>query len=194
MKMFLIAALAFVSIGASAGPFGLSKGMSVEQVKKHTPYLDWGPYKFKSGTLAGGHKYFSNYLMTVTPQEGLCSVTGTGTEIVDPYGKQLQEQFRELSSILSAKYGAPTAVTDQVNPNLAWSEPRNWTFSLSKGERMLKAAWNQSLPESLASITLEVRNLGHSYTADRGYLQLQYEFDNIRDCKAWLNAKEASQL
>jgi len=168
--------------------------MSAEQVKKQAAYLEWGPYKFKSGSLAGGRKYFSNYLMTITPPHGLCAVTGTATEIVDPYGKQLQEQFRELSSILSAKYGTPTALIDQVNPNLAWSEPRNWTFSLSRGERVLKASWNQALPDSLASITLEVRNLGHSYTADRGYLQLQYEFDNIGDCKAWPNAKEASQL
>lgn len=192
MKSTFAVVLVLTSAICSAGPFGLSKGMTPAQVKLQSSYFRdsiLNPYDFSPKASV---KEFFNYRATITPSDGLCEVQASTIRDNDKYGERSRVDFQRLLNDLSSKYGAPTTMTDKVNQSIAWSQPYNWTFSLSKGERTLKATWNANLPDSLSLIVLEAK--GIPWPAESAYVQLSYEFDNISACHNSLTVQQRSNL
>ena len=194
-KIFVFIAL-FTAINAVAGPLGLSKGMTLEEVNKHGDFkpVTNETYMYRSSTLTNGHPDFELYTVVLTPQHGLCRISATGKDVnTNVYGDALKDKFSSLSVALSEKYGKPDSSFDYLKKGSIWNESQDWMISLHKNERVLSQYWikkQTSLPDSLQAITLEANALSQS----KGWVSLFYEFDNFKACLDSRRAKRNSNL
>lgn len=189
MNVRYLTLLAVVLTGqALAGPFGLEKGMTLEQLKKIAAIKEIATYAYRSSTLPNGHPDFDVYTLLVTPQHGLCKVVATSKSIeTSVYGTELHRKFESIESSLEKKYGKHTDRFDDVPPGSIWKEPHEFMMGLKLKERDLLTAWTSdgaTLPDHLKSIVLKAV----AESEQRGSLVIAYEFDNVTDC---LNARKS---
>jgi hypothetical protein len=181
---------------AFAGPFGLDKGMTLDNLKKQTELTPGNqPFIYTAKNLLNGHPDFGQYLLVVTPDYGLCKVSASSKNIsTDSSGIDLKEYHKQLNEALVAKYGSASEIFDFLKAGSIWKEPHYWMMSLIKKDRALTTFWipskNTALPDALSTISLEALALN----TNSGYVRLTYEFDNMSDCLKIVNAKKNSNL
>lgn len=196
MRKTIVAATFFAAFSAIAGPFGLNKGMTLEELKKHGNFTPAGqPFVYTSKTLTNGHPDFEVYTVVLTPEHGLCKIQAVGSNIdSSSYGSELESKFKDLTSAMAGKYGSQGRNFDFLRSGSIWNEPKDWMMGLLKKERTLTTFWSppesQNLPDSLATIVVEAIALSGS----KGYIKLGYDFDNISGCLETLKAKKNSNL
>lgn len=196
MKQIIIAAAFFATFGAIAGPFGVSKGMSLEELKTQGAFVATNQqFVYRAETIKNGHPDFEAYTAVLTPNQGLCKIQATGNDIeTSGFGTELKSKYQSLIGAMSEKYGAPSNNFDFLRNGSLWTEPQYWMMGLLKKDRTLTAFWRKSeknnLPDSLHTIMIETIALSGS----KGYMRLAYEFDNIDACMAALQAKKNSNL
>ena len=196
MKKYVFAAAAFLTINASAGPLGLSKGMTLEQVKQQATLMPTdSPYGYTTTKLANGHPDFETYALIITPQQGLCKIHAMSADIpTSVYGTELQTRYKSLSKAMVEKYGKPEGDHDFLRAGSLWKESKYWMMGLQKNERLLATYWgppkNVKLPDSLSTMKVEARAISQN----KGFLLLNYEFDNYDACAAVLKAKKNANL
>ena len=184
------------SFSAIAGPFGLNKGMTLEEVKKYGAFVSGdSPFIYSTKTLSGGHPDFEIYSIILTPQQGLCKISAGGKDVnTSSFGDELKNKHRDLVAALSNKYGSPGNNFDFLRSGSIWKDSQDWMMALLKKERTLASYWSAperaNLPDSLLSIALETAALSGS----KGYVRLSYEFDNLDACMAHLKEKTNSNL
>ena len=196
MRKIIVAAAFFAAFGAIAGPLGLNKGMTLEELNKHGSFTP-SPRKFvyESKNLTNGHPDFQSYTAIVTPAHGLCKIVARSQNIESSsYGTEIEERFKDLISALTGKYGAPGKQYNFLRQGSIWNEPKYWMMGLLKKERILSAFWwppeNLNLPDSLRGIHVETVALSVSH----GFIRLDYEFDNASECLDTLKANKNSNL
>jgi hypothetical protein len=134
------------------------------------------------------------------------------------YGHQLKLKFRELTRALSDKYGNPRVSLDISrtfdfsknfdfwNLDGMWIEDNTWVEGLLNKTRTLSAKWEglnsvtigeesvatttYPLPDALSLIRLDA----FARSTNRGFLRLEYRFNNYRTCIENLNSKKNSNL
>ena len=186
----------FIAANAVAGPLGLNKGMTLEELKKQGAFSPVGQqYVYTSKTLASGHTDFDLYTVILTPEQGLCKIQASSKEIdTSSFGTELESKYRRLIDAMSEKYGPPGKNFDFLSAGSLWEEPQYWMMALLKKERTLSAFWsapvNNNLPDSIQSITIE----SYALSGSTGYIRLSYEFDNIDACIKVVKSKENSTL
>ncbi len=195
-KIFVTIILFIASFPAVAGPFGLSKGMTLEEAKKYGDFVSGNsPFVYTAKTLAGGHPDFESYSIILTPQQGLCKIQASGKDVnTSAFGDELKAKHIEFVKALSNKYGSPGNNYDFLRLGSIWKDPQDWMMALLKKERTLASYWSSpertNLPDSLLSIELVTAALSGS----KGYLRLSYEFNNLDACLLVLNAKKDANL
>ena len=196
MKKAFVAIALFAAISAVAGPLGLSKGMTLEEIKRHGNFT-LTPEKtsvYSSPTLTNGHPDFERYTVILTPQHGLCKIMAIGKDVsTSVYGSELRSSFEGLSNALSTKYGKSNSAFNFLQAGSIWNEPNEWMMGLFKKERTLSSYWYDSkkkLPDSIHTISLSANALATS----KGWITLNYEFDNVDDCIDLLQTKKNSNL
>ncbi|HKF50507.1 MAG TPA: hypothetical protein VKB38_24295 [Terracidiphilus sp.] len=121
MKPFIrttavIAAFALASLSASAGPFGFQKGMTKEQV---TNLLGKDMVRETVPDAGGGSivifntaptpvKDFTSYSVDFAKDAGVLKIVAATSPIVTESATALYDRYRDLRTVLTAKYGAPS--------------------------------------------------------------------------------------
>lgn len=180
------------------GPFGLESGltkkniedMTGEELKPYEGVTNLYTVKFppKKNT------EFEGYGLLISPKSGLCQIRALGKNIdTDSYGLAFQSKYKELFDSLSSIYGKPKS-TDFLLSGSIWKEPQDWMMALNKKERFLSAQWEESsatpLKNRLTSVSMEVR----ANDSSKGYVYLQYDFNNIDACNAEIEEAKKSSL
>lgn len=195
-KILVTVILVVASFSAVAGPFGLSKGMTLEEVKKYGAFVSGdSPFTYTAKTLSNGHPDFEIYSIILTPQQGLCKIQTAGKDVkTSSFGSELKEKHNDLVKALSNKYGSPGNNFDFLRTGSIWKDPQDWMMALLKKERTLASYWSPpertNLPDSLLTIQLEAA----ASSGSTGYIRLGYEFDNLDACIAVLKEKKNSNL
>jgi len=218
-RIAFIAAAVCAATQVLAGPFGLSQGSSLDEVRKVGAFVSTAnDYSYVAKSLANGSPDFESYSVLVTPKQGLCRIVAfSGDLYTDGYGRQLKTRFHELTSALAGKYGTPRISLD-ISKTIDFSrnfgfwnlggigiDDGDWMDALLQKKRQLGAEWHggagavepvamgmreTGLPDSLASIELE----GRARSASSAYLRLEYRFRNYGECITELKAKRGANL
>jgi len=183
-----------LSINALAGPFGLEKGMSLEEIGGDPVKLERGKYQLT--VVPKPHSSFILYSIRVAPKEGLYFVKAVCKPIsTSSYGFELKEKFKEMVERVGTVYGSHKT-TDVLLPNSIWSNPNEWMTALSKKERVLMAVWEKNdganLPDDIKSIYVAAQTYGNS--RDEGFVAIEYCFTNFDAGEAEISAAEDDVL
>ena len=179
-KLFISIFVVFISSMLFAGPFGLEKGMSLEQVKTACGGRD--PVKIDEGhyliTPLKPHPYFVKYVAWIDMKQGLNYIKAIGSDIsTNGYGIELRSKFDSLEQSLSKSYGTCSR-TSLLLPGSLWDDADEWMRSLEKNERYHFSTWDKkngsTLPDDITAIALIANSTG-TYS---GYIVLEYEFSN----------------
>lgn len=217
-KLLFIAIAAIAATQVDAGPFGLSQGSTLDEVRKAGAFVAAeSDYVYVSKSLHKGTSDFENYSVLVTPKQGLCKIVAfSGDLYTDGYGRQLKTRFYDLTSALASKYGTPRVSLDisktiDLSRNFGfWNlggigiDDSGWMEALLLKKRRLSAEWAGSLksidpvpasdtPElsdSIGWIALE----GRARSPSLAYLRLEYRFNNYGECMTELKTKRSANL
>jgi len=180
------------------GPFGLESGLTKKNIEDMTgeelkPY-EGVPNLYTVKFPPKKNTEFEGYGLLISPKSGLCQIRALGKNIdTDSYGLALQSKYKELFDSLSSIYGKPKS-TDFLLSGSIWKEPQDWMMALNKKERFLSAQWEESsatpLKNRLTSVSMEVR----ANDSSKGYVYLQYDFNNIDACNAEIEEAKKSSL
>lgn len=180
------------------GPFGLESGLTKKNIEDMTgeelkPY-EGVPNLYTVKFPPKKNTEFEGYGLLISPKSGLCQIRALGKNIdTDSYGLALQSKYKELFDSLSSIYGKPKS-TDFLLSGSIWKEPQDWMMALNKKERFLSAQWEESpatpLKNRLKSVSMEVR----ANDSSKGYVFLQYDFNNIDACNAEIEEANKSSL
>ena len=192
MRGFAIALILLLApAAAQAGPFGVERGMPLSKLqvikKEDQPFY----YEIR---VPSPHPNFETYIAVVTPEDGLCKITGIGKTLEgDADGTIARSVFNELHSALSAKYGNSKDF-DFLHANSIWNEPNEWAMSLKQNERSLASFWDReehsNMPPDLSGITLQA----HAVSSNGTYVNVSYEFSNSAACSTRSEASKNSVL
>jgi hypothetical protein len=171
----------FVISTAFAGPFGLSKGMSVEQISKLSE-KGFEPERVSDDTYffipKNKIEIFKAYVAYVDEKKGLYRINAISEGInTSAYGIELKNLFNVMVQGLSKTYGTPE-ITDTVKEDYEFKEGRYWFRSLQDEARELSATWKNgkkgtTLPKELDSISMYV-----SANFLYGLINIDYYFSN----------------
>ncbi len=208
MKKFAIAiALAGFSLSAMGGPFGLREGMSMDELKKHGNFepAPTMPFVFTTKKLANGHVDFDNYLMIVTPKQGLCRIIASSKAIFisNEDALEIKALFLEFSDALIAKYGPPAFnYSHQIMITGAGKNFLPWLEGIFKGERVRQMEWKSTMSggtkstkpdpasDSIRNIIIRVEASSES----EGYIHIIYDFRNLTECSQFMKDAKNKNL
>lgn len=179
-KIIFLLIIGLFSSFLYAGPFGLEKGMSLEQVKiacggRSPVYLEDDIYIINP---IKPHPDFVRYVAWIDSTEGLYYIKAMGKDIeTNGYGIEIRGLFNSLKQTLEKNYG-DCEMLDILIPDSYWDDADDWMYSLSKKERYYYASWTENtsskIPEELNGIYMAVM----AESAYSGYIVLEYEFKN----------------
>lgn len=161
---------------AFAGPFGTNMNDKIEQYNNlkqiaHNQYL--------TNFLPNSHEKFTPYMLEFNTN-GLHSVTGLGKlHEYDHKCFRVLSEFLELKKLLTKKYGEPTTIINEINP-----EGHFPIGMLSSSDPKLFALWDNNLPDNLSRIII----VGTAEDMAEGETRcsIKYEYNN------YVNKKEDS--
>lgn len=161
-----------------AGPFGLSIGMTLEEVTEACGGRE--PVRLENDDRyliepEKRHSMFEHYAARIDDAQGLYYIWAISRDIfTSGYGAEIRSAFSALESSLSKSYGKPTKRIDEVAPDSYWTDEKYWMRALSQGARTLAAGWEDNLPNGLSGVYLGAQA---EYDSE-GFIVLYYEFEN----------------
>lgn len=170
-------------VATADGPFGLSMGMSQDDMGPLEP-MD-SPLLFMAEQVPVPSSHFDMYVVMMGEKAGLCAVR-TITDPIDTnrFGHALTREFEKLQDALAERYNNEGTKVDLVMPGSLWDEPQDFMMGLRRDDRKLVTLWEANdntamAAANLSTITLEAKAL----TRSKGVLVLQYEFENMTQCR-----------
>jgi hypothetical protein len=128
-----------------AEPFGFHKGMTKDQI---TSVVGTQNIKEQKGDLLVAttapkpNPIFEEYLLTVSPTQGLLKVMAVGQDIqAGDTGAEVRSAFDDVVQGASQKYGKPTKIFDFCNGGTGCDSDSYWMLSLLGKNRTLMAYW-----------------------------------------------------
>ncbi len=164
---------------SQSGPFGLSMGMTLDQIKNKTgknPELVQDD--FYSVTPPNTHDMFKSYIVQISPTYGVVWITAIGKDITtNGYGTQLKTAFDNLVSSIERTYGKYKRIDFLLSGSI-WDEPNDFMMGLAKQERYLIAIWEKehdsTLPDDIKSIGV----IATATSSSKGYISIEYYSPN----------------
>lgn len=174
------------------GPFGLWMGMTADDVGGDLKQV--APGKLLTTSVPMPHTAFESYVLQIAPRSGLSWIKAIGKTIqTSAFGCELQAAFDTMEGKLDATYGRHKR-SDVLLPNSIWNEPREWTQSFLKRERVLVTQWapehGSTMKDAISCIGLLV---AVSDTTS-GYLCIEYTFENSAASDAELGGEDDQAL
>lgn len=192
LQILIIHIVLLFTASALAGPFGLSMGMTKEQIGGDLKEV--GQNLYETTSVPSPSSYFKRYMLFIDKNLGLAKVLA-GTEPIrtNIYGTELKRRFQEIENLLLKKYGK-NEKGDYLRHGSIWKKPKDWMTGLKKEERKLVAFWTKepgaSLSDNLEGISLEAIALDSNH----GLIFIEYEFSNFEESLKRIKAAEADSL
>jgi hypothetical protein len=188
----LVALVVMANPLATAGPFGLSKGLKKEDYPGVLEKVNDMTYTAK--TVPNPSELIKDYMLTFGSTQGLAKITCLTPPIATSvYGESVIEEFNKLETALSKKYGKSTKY-DLLSAGSIWNEPRDWMMGLMKKERDLAAFWQpkkgERLPDDLTIISIKAVAI----STEKAVIVVSYEFENFVAVAEELQKKRAGGL
>ncbi|HEX2554209.1 MAG TPA: hypothetical protein VHL98_10935 [Microvirga sp.] len=167
---------------AADGPFGVTMGSNP---------LDYPTCKAAEGVtgaydcsgLPRSHPDMRVYNLISSSETGVCLLRGS-TDILETssFGSELRMKTEELKDQVSSVYG-PSNKFDFIMPRSIWIDPSYWMMAIVKNDRHYAYAWNKDskarLKDNIKNIVLSAKAID----ATRGYVQIEYVFENHAKCQ-----------
>lgn len=185
-KLFL--SLVFIGLVTAiyAGPFGLEKGMSYEEVKEACGGK--APYRIENDDRyyiypEKSHSRFETYIAWISEEYGLYAVRGISNTITtNNFGDELKSAFYTFLPRVEKVYGDASVVFDDLTVEegtyYIWRDEVYWLKAFKDGGRDLYAKWysysDEPLKDDVAFILLWTSSTGYNATV----LLIDYEFSN----------------
>lgn len=187
--MLFSASIVFLSIQSMfAGPFGIEKGMTYEQIESISEsaprYVMENVYQI---TPPKTHEMFEKYYVRIDPDYGVYWLKCVGHEInTDVYGNSLKSELENLVEIIRKSYGKELFRVDELREGSKLVDPEDFMYALYVEDRELYVIWSRidrdgnfalqpsKLPDELSFIFVHV--LAESDTS--GFVGLEYNFSN----------------
>jgi hypothetical protein len=189
LSLFLLA----TADTASAAPFGIDMGTKIEDLKGARSQQG-GQGLYILSEVPKPHSAFERYAVTAAPKAGVCVVKGIGKTIdTNSYGTSLRSAFDNMREKLEQTYGKHE-VHDLVMPDSIWKDPQYFMMALKKQDRVLAAIWEEKHKSKLGENILAVSLMVYALSNDQGYLRVEYQYKNEKDCDKELSAQEDGAL
>ncbi|HSU16025.1 hypothetical protein [Longimicrobium sp.] len=203
MNRKLLAALAAACLYAApalaqsqqppATPFGLRMGMTLADLARFHPEARRTPGVYLIDGAPAAQPEFREYMIVVSPHQGLCKVVGMGRIIETPEsGEALRASFDRLESLLAGKYGDGNQI-DDLKEGSPWSGDRDWMMSLRQRDRTYRTTWStadgDALPPNLQYVEIDASAASEP---GLGSVLLTYEFTNFAQCRGDLDAQRGN--
>lgn len=198
VKRFLICGLlsVFFLSGLCAGPFGLSMGMNLDEIRDACG----GVRPEKAAEVSGldfddnmyvifpekTHSAFEFYFAWVDEDAGLYAIRAESSAIPDDgYGETVKARFYSVAESISKTYGKPEIADAYRGERGLFDGASDWMTALTRGDRILQSVWRAESGQNLLSgdvagivlATLGVYS-GSSTSGYAGVLRLDYIFAN----------------
>lgn len=197
VKRFLICGLlsVFFLSGLCAGPFGLSMGMNLDEIRdacggvrpqKAAEFdFDFGDDVYVISP-EKTHSAFDVYFARVNENAGLYRIIAGADAIPDTdYGENVKNRFYSVAESISKTYGKPELTDAYRGERGLFDGASDWMTALTRGDRVLEALWlaesgQDLLPGDVAGIWLKAIGIysGSSTSGYAGALVLRYDFAN----------------
>lgn len=174
----------------ASGPFGFERGMTFAQLSSilgdNALEKTSKPYIWRTASAPKPHPSFEDYLLVISPTDGLLKVMASGVTIeTSDSGREIHQAFDEIVAGISRKYGTPTVV-DSCNGGVGCSgDPGMWMLGLLQKNRTLAAYWQPSV-NSVTGIFVEATAL----SLNKAWVSAAFEFGGF---SAFLNSVKAKQ-
>jgi hypothetical protein len=178
----------------SATPFGIQKGMTLQQLKSMGAVYDDKAKTWRLTKVASPNAAFEFYSIKATEKTGVCQVSGIGVTVTtNAYGEGIKRQFESLKAVLNQKYGKSSDY-DYLKSGSIWDSPQYWMRSLEQGERSLNSYWDKEGGSNLPSNLSEIALLSGGLSSTEGFVNIRYRFDNYEVCKSELDKSNGDGL
>jgi hypothetical protein len=175
------------------GPFGLSMGITLEQINEVHKQLSTEAYVV---SVPNPHSAFDEYIVKISQTHGLYWIKAIGKTInTNSHGVGLQVEFNRFYEKLVSLYGSGKR-EEYLMPGSIWSEPQDYMMGLLKDEQNLYAVWDETntafseLGNNLANVFLMAKALD----SNSGFIVLEYSFTNEKLAEKELALLEDSSL
>ena len=191
MKTQILASLIlFFSSPAFSGPFGTSEGMTKSDLGITSSTKELGLYKYRLTDLPKTSRLFESYVVQVTPQHGLCYIKAVGVTVSSSrYGEGVRTVFDRVNTALSKKYTSGN-LQDFLRTGSIWDEPEDFMMGLKQKERILAGYYDEEegsvMVENIEKAYLRALALSN----DKGYIVVDYFFENHNACQAEVDSVE----
>ena len=182
-RYFCLFLLFFSSAFIYAGPFGLSMGMNLSEIKKacggkRPQHIEDDRYFIKP---VKSHPLFKGYTVCVNDKVGLYCIRGESEEFYsNDYGLELKEEMSKIIVPLEKKYG-PAKIIDTFDTNSIWKGNDNWMRALADGARRYEAVWHfDEVEDGLVYLAVGARTKA-TYKTNEPYIWIEYKFENHSD-------------
>lgn len=182
-KFFSLVLFMAIYVCAYAGPFGLSMGMTLEELTaactEEPEYIADDRYYIQPKK---SHPLFDGYVAWVSETDGLYYIKGISREIKTAnYGTEIKQEFSKILSPLEKKYGKFKKI-DKLSSDTIWKYSGDWMHSIADGARIYEAHWESSEQnlenfEGLISIAIGIKT-NATYITDKAYIWIEYGFIN----------------
>ena len=165
---------------AAEGPFGLAKGMTLEQIDRNAQQIDHGIYTTLK--VPDNHSSFKRYALVIGPKAGLCKIKAVSYSIsTNSSGDQLRKQYERMKGRLETIYGRGETM-DFVEPESMWQAPEHFMMGLVEKDRILTTIWEGEGGSTFTDDIDVVFLRALPTRSDMGFLMLEYEFAGFSDC------------
>lgn len=191
MRLFLLFLASILVVpSAVSGPFGTDMGMTKADLGIASSAEELAPYKYQIKNTPKNSRMFETYIVTVTPNHGLCYLKAVGVDInTSRYGSEVRTQFERVDSALKKKYASGERV-DFLRGGSIWDEPEDFMMGLVKKERLLQTYYDDEEGSKMVEDVQAAYLSANGLAMDKGYLVLDYRFRNFDACQAEIRAIE----
>jgi hypothetical protein len=184
---------------ALAGPFGLERGMSKQQVIAiigQSAIIDqdvaFGEIRVR--TVPKPHSYFERYDLYFSPMVGLVRVEAIGRDIQSSGdGAAVKEQYNALRAALTEVYGTGEEMVNNPSDGM-WTEEKYFLMAILKKERFCNTFWMFKGQVPRADYVTALDEELRATSADNGYVTVDYEFSGWEAFVDQVQAKQNSNL
>lgn len=181
--MLMLLGAVLVGHAFAAGPFGFEKGMTVEQITRllgpNAPKPVPGtPGAWTATTAPKPHPAFEEYLLIISPKEGLLKVMAVGKTIqTGDSGAELQSAYADVVAGVTGKYGQPKDKLEGCNGGTGCDSSQMWMLSLLEKNRYMMTTWSPSAMNNVHTIGVDAVAL----KLNEGYVNCTFEFDGFHE-------------
>ncbi len=171
-----------------SGPFGLSMGMKLEDLRMQAEQelvklsnIDCDQYEIVP---ISKHSSFDSYNVNISEKYGLYRIVAIGKIInTSVHGHEVKNEFKNLVDGFSKGYGKCN-LSDFLSYGSIWNEPQDWMNGLLHRERFLAADWSVEHQSNMKNDLTSINIFTFALDQSSAQLIVNYYFSNSKDAES----------